>query len=169
MHPEKAARRKMNSSGFHTVSLGKIPSALPLLGEASATADSPDLRGSVERIDFARPKGDQQGKNLPCASIRHANVIPYSYESCFPANDLDPGNERPKPAHLPIEGEAGCLGFFETASKESVKVDQQCQEFSRLVEPTVISFAISSEQHVQGGSTQKILNEPGFLNHPGSS
>jgi hypothetical protein len=82
---------------------------------------------------------------------------------------LDPGNERPKPAHLPIEGEAGCLGFFETASKESVKVDQQCQEFSRLVEPTVISFAISSEQHVQGGSTQKILNEPGFLNHPGSS
>jgi hypothetical protein len=53
---------KINSSGPHTVSLGKIPSALPLLGEALATADSPGLSGSVERIDFTGPNGEQQGR-----------------------------------------------------------------------------------------------------------
>ena len=77
-------------------------------------------------------------------------------------------NEHSKPAHLQNEGEAGRPGFFETASKESVKVVQQCQEFFRLIEPTVIAFAISSGQFVKAGITKAILNEPGFLNHPGS-
>jgi hypothetical protein len=57
----------MNSSGLHTGFLGKIPSASPLLGEASATADSPGLGGSVQRNDFTRPIGEQQERTY------HAN------------------------------------------------------------------------------------------------
>lgn len=33
-------------------------------------------------------------EELPCASIRHASAFPYSYESCFRANGLDPGKRK---------------------------------------------------------------------------
>lgn len=57
-----------------------------------------------------------------------------------------PANENSKAAQLPNGGEAGCLGRFETVPKESVKVDQHCQEFFPSIKSGVIWFAISSDQ-----------------------
>ena len=142
----KRQEEKMNSSGPHTVSLGKIPSALPLLGEASATADSPGLSGSVERIDFTRPNGEQQGRTY----YAHRFDTPVHFR--IPTNPVfermvwTQANENSKPAHLPMREKPVALGRFETVPKESVKVDQHCQEFSPLIKSRVIWFAISSEQ-----------------------
>jgi hypothetical protein len=71
-------------------------------------------------------------------------------------------NETHNPAHFTDEGEAGCLGHFETASKESVKVDQHCQEFFPLLKSRVISFAVSSGQSVGTGIARAILGGLGF-------
>jgi hypothetical protein len=75
---------------------------------------------------------------------------------------LDPGKRKLEAGTLTNEGEAGCLGRFETVPKESVKVDQHCQEFFPLIKSGVIWFAISSDQTFKTGVARVILNGLGF-------
>lgn len=93
------------------------------------------------------------------ASIRRAIALRVPANPVFPANGLDPGNEKVEAGTLTLRG-TGCQGHFEIASKESVKVDQRCQGVFPAIEPRGIPLAYETEQSITAGIAKAILIGP---------